>query len=112
MVQLLVISLGHDLNGAISKAKTLTQDNVNRLFSLYGDYQDVIDYAKIVTIDDVKEHDYTLSVNAYIAKTQKNTTSPSEVRRQYLEAYQNMINCENLTRELLKKGGYIDSPIT
>lgn len=86
----------------------LTQDNVNRLFSLYADYQDVIDYAKVVTIDDVKNHDYTLSVSAYIEKTQKKTASPTEVRQRYFEAYQNMIDCENLTKELLRKGGYID----
>jgi type I restriction enzyme M protein len=71
-------------------------------------YQDVIDYAKIVTIVDLRAKDYTLSVNSYIEKTKVKTVSPAEVRRQYMEAYREMIECENITRELLKKGGYID----
>ena len=51
---------------------------------------------------------YTLSVGVYIEKTKKKAVSPAEVRRNYFEAYNNMIECEDRTRELLQKGGYID----
>jgi type I restriction enzyme M protein len=86
----------------------LTKENVDQIYNLYMSYQDVIDYAKIVTIADLRAKDYTLSVNSYIEKTKVKTASPAEVRRQYMEAYREMIECENITRELLKKGGYID----
>ena len=85
----------------------LTRENVDRIYNLYTAYQDVLDYAKIVTIDDLRAKDYSLSVNTYIEKTKKKTASPAEVRRQYLETYNEMIACEDATRELLKKGGYI-----
>ncbi len=86
----------------------LTQENVDQLYSLYKNYEDVIDYAKIVTLDDVRSAGYTLSVGVYIEKTKKKAVSPAEVRRNYFEAYNNMIECEDRTRELLQKGGYID----
>ena len=86
----------------------LTQENVDRIFSLYADYQDVLDYAKVVSLEDLKGKDYTLSVNTYIEKPKKKTIPPAVVRQQFVEAYQELVECENRTRELLKKGGYID----
>lgn len=86
----------------------LTQENVDRIFGLYADYQDVLDYAKVVTLDDLKAKDYTLSVNTYIEKPKKKTIPPAVVRQQFAEAYRDLVECENRTRQLLKKGGYID----
>lgn len=86
----------------------LTQANVDQLYEFYSKYEDVTDYCKIVTLDEVKDKDYTLSVNTYITKTVKKAASPEEVKQKYFEHYQEMIECETITRELLKKGGYID----
>lgn len=86
----------------------LTKENVDQLYDLYSNYQDVVDYAKVVTLDDVRIKEYTLTVGAYIEKRKKESVSPAIVRQNYYEAYQNMIECENATIELLKKGGYID----
>ena len=86
----------------------LTKENVNQLFSLYENYTDVIDYCKIATIDEIKEKEYSLAVNSYIVKTAKKVDSPAEVKQKYFEYYKEMLECENATRELLKKGGYID----
>lgn len=86
----------------------LTQENVDQLFDLYSGYANVVDYAAVVTLDDIEKKDYTLSVGAYIEKTKKKAISASVVRQQYFEAYQELIRCENATKKLLSEGGYIN----
>ena len=62
---------------------------------------------KIVTIADIREKDYSLAINNYIEKKEQETVPPEEIRRQYFEAYDEMIEAETRMRELLLKGGYI-----
>lgn len=87
----------------------LTDENVDRIFGLYEHFRDEIDFAKVVTIDEIRQKDFTLSVSAYIEKTKKATLSPELVRAQYLDACREVIACENRMKELLQKGGYIDA---
>ena len=73
----------------------------------YLSYEDVIEKVKIVTIADIREKDYSLAINNYIEKKEQETVPPEEIRRQYFEAYDEMIEAETRMRELLLKGGYI-----
>ena len=86
----------------------MTDDDVERAYKLYADYEDVIDLAKVVTIEDIATKDYTLSVNTYIEKTQQETVDPAVVRQQYFEAVAEVAAAEAKLIELLKKEGYIN----
>ncbi len=63
--------------------------------------------SRFVTIADIREKDYSLAINNYIEKKEQETVPPEEIRRQYFEAYDEMIEAETRMRELLLKGGYI-----
>ena len=86
----------------------MTDDDVERAYNLYADYKDVIDLAKVVTIEEIAAKDYTLSVNTYIEKTQQETVDPAVVRQQYFDAVAEVTAAEEKLIELLKKEGYIN----
>ena len=67
----------------------------------------MIEKVKIVTIADIRKKDYSLAINNYIEKKEQETVPPEEIRRQYFEAYNGMIEAETRMRELLLKGGYV-----
>lgn len=85
----------------------MTEDDIQKVFSLYTDYKDVLEYAKIVSLKEIADKDYTLAINNYIEKKQQETPPPAEIRRQYFEAYQAMLAAEEKMKQLLKEGGYI-----
>lgn len=86
----------------------MSEENIQEVYKLYTNYQDVIERCKIVTLKDIMEKDYTLSTNAYIEKKPVPITPPSVVREQYFAAYNNALEQEKKLRKLLKEGGYID----
>lgn len=86
----------------------MTENDVNAAFKLYEDFIDVKDKAKVVTIQDLKEKGYTLSVNTYIEKTTQEAIDPAEVRRQFRAALDDAYEAEERLKQLLKDGGYID----
>ena len=67
----------------------------------------MVEKVKIVTIADIREKDYSLAINNYIEKKEQETVPPEEIRRQYFEAYDEMIKAAARMRELLLKGGYV-----
>lgn len=86
----------------------LSDKNVEELYRLYTDYADVIDHAKVASIDEIAAKDYTLSVNAYIEKTQQKVADPVEIRKQYFAAVQAVADAECRLKELLRKEGLLD----
>lgn len=86
----------------------MTDADIDRVFKLYTDYEDVIEKAKIVTISDVRERGYTLAINSYIDKQPQEKVPPAEVRRQYFEAFDEMLEAEEMMRSILLGGGYVD----
>ncbi len=85
----------------------MTETDIQTVFDYYTSYEDVIEKVKIVTIADIREKNYSLAINNYIEKQEQETIPPEEIRRQYFEAYNNMLKAEERMRELLLKGGYI-----
>ena len=85
----------------------MTEADIQTVFDYYTAYEDVVEKVKIVTIADIREKDYSLAINNYIEKKEQETVTPQEIRRQYFEAYDEMIEAEARMRELLLKGGYI-----
>ncbi len=85
----------------------MNENNVDEVFDLYKKYTDVIEKAKIVTIKEVKDKDFTLSVNSYIEKAPLETVDPKEVRKAFYSALDEAIAAEEKLKELLIEGGYI-----
>ena len=85
----------------------MTEDDIQQVFDLYENYEDKIEQAKIVTLEDVRAKDYTLAINNYIEKKEQEIVPPAEVRKQYYVALQEVFEAEDRMKELLQEGGYI-----
>lgn len=86
----------------------MTAEDVKSVYHLYCNYEDVVDLAKVVTIEEIAAKDYTLSVNTYIEKTQQESVDPAVVRQRYFEAVQEVRAAEERLKELLKKEGLLN----
>ncbi len=84
----------------------MTEDNINTVYGLCSNYTDVTEKAKVVTLDDLRGKDYSLSVSVYIQKTAKETANPVEVRREFKSTLEAAKTAEARLQELLVKGGY------
>ncbi|WP_312563186.1 N-6 DNA methylase, partial [Anaerospora sp.] len=85
----------------------MTERNVEEVFNLYKEYDDVIEKSQIATIEDIRLKDYTLSVNSYIEKAPLDTICPQEVKKAFLLALEEAIVAEESFKRLLIEGGYI-----
>lgn len=85
----------------------MTEENIQEVFALCSDYIDVVEKAKVVSIDQIREKEYTLSVNSYIDKTQKELTSPQQIREQFYTALSEAIAAEDKLKALLAEEGYL-----
>lgn len=85
----------------------MTDDDIQQVCDLYTDYKDVIEKCKIVTLNDIKDKEYTLSVNSYIEKKQQETIDPAVVKKEFLEALSAVTTAEDKLKRLLVEGGYI-----
>jgi type I restriction enzyme M protein len=86
----------------------MTEENVLEAYKLCSDYEDVIEKAKIVALDGLRDKDYTLSVSVYIEKAAKETISPAEVKADFYAALEAAKTAEARLTELLAKGGYVN----
>ena len=82
--------------------------DVKTLFKLYTDYVDVIERCKIVTIQDIEECGFELSVRKYIEQKKQEVISPQIIRDKYLEAVNKLQIAEKKMRTLLVEGGYVN----
>lgn len=85
----------------------MTEDDIQKVYGLYTAYEDVIEKVKVVTVPEIREKDYSLAINNYIEKKEQETVPPAEIRRQYFEAYEEMLSAEEKMRRLLLEGGYV-----
>ena len=83
----------------------MSEDDIQTVFNLYSNYKDVIEKAKIVTLDEIREKDYTLSVNIYVEKKEQEAISPETIRQNYFDALAEVEEAEKHMKELLIKGG-------
>ena len=72
----------------------LSQEDVDRIFQLYTDYKDVEDYAKVVTLDDVKAKEYNLSPNRYVDYHKEEVKPYAEVLAEFKAAIQTVKEAE------------------
>lgn len=72
----------------------LSQEDVDRIFQLYTDYKDVEDYAKVITLDDVKAKEYNLSPNRYVDYHKEEVKPYAEVLTEFKAAIQAVKDAE------------------
>lgn len=99
---------GSDIFTAQRAQNIMTDNDVDKVYNLYGDYKDVIEKVKVVTIPEVKDKGYSLAINNYIERKEQEITPPAEVRKQYFDALEKMIEAEKTMMELLLEGGYVN----
>jgi type I restriction enzyme M protein len=86
----------------------MTEDDINSVYQLCADYEDVIEKAKVATLDDLRGKDFSLSVSVYIEKAAKEAIDPAEVRCEYKSAIEAVRTAEKKLQTLLLKGGYVE----
>lgn len=85
----------------------MTEEDIQKVYELYANYEDVIEQVKIVNLDEIREKDYTLAINNYIEKQEQEIVPPEEVRRQYYETLDEVYAAEERMKKLLIEGGYV-----
>ena len=86
----------------------MTEEDIQKVYKLYTDNNDVMEYSKVVTIDELAGKDYSLSVNNYIEKPQAEVKDPQLVREEYFAALKEVQEAEAKLRELLQKEGFLN----
>jgi type I restriction enzyme M protein len=86
----------------------MSEQDVLDAYKLCSDYADVTERAKVVTLDELRAKDHTLSVSVYIEKAAKETISPAEVKAEFFAALEAAKAAETRLAELLAKGGYVN----
>lgn len=99
---------GSDIFTAQRAQNIMTDNDVDKVYNLYEDYKDVIEKVKVVTISEVKDKGYSLAINNYIERKEQEITPPAEIRKQYFDALEKMIEAEKIMMELLLEGGYVN----
>ena len=84
----------------------MTEDDVRKVFALYENYRDVPELCRIVPFSEIREKNYTLAVNNYVAKQEEESLTPEEIRRNYYDALSSVMSAENEMKSLLREGGY------
>lgn len=86
----------------------MSEDDIQKVFNLYSNYKDVLEYVKIVDVEDIRKKDYTLSVNTYIQKKEQEVVDPAVVRQKYFDALKEVKEAEEKMKKLLIEGGYVN----
>ena len=85
----------------------MTEDDVRKVFALYENYNAVPELCSIVPFSEIREKNYSLAVNNYVAKEEQAAFTPDESRRNYYDAFSSAVSAENVMKELLTEGGYL-----
>ena len=64
----------------------LTPENVDRLYELYKNYEDVEDFSKVVTLDEIAAKGYDLSPQKYVSYHKEAIKPYAEVLAEFKEA--------------------------
>jgi type I restriction enzyme M protein len=98
---------GSEIYTAKRAQNEISPDDVKTLYKLYSDYTDVIERCRIVSLQDVEDGGFDLSVKRYIKKKKQETVSPEVVRKNYYAALEAVRNAEVKMQKLLVEGGYV-----
>ena len=82
----------------------LEEENVNQIFNWYNSYEDVENYVKVATMDDIKENDYNLNIPLYVEKIiEDNLPSVEEALSDLKIAWEESLKAEEKFKTILKE---------
>lgn len=55
----------------------LDESHIQKIFAAYQQYQDIPHFAKVVSVDDIMEHDGSMNISFYVAKSKSNENDNS-----------------------------------
>ena len=91
------------------RAQNVMEDkDIDAVYELYKNYVDVTEKSKVVTIQEIADHDWTLAVNNYIEREEIETVSPTVVKQDFLQTMNEVKSAEQKLKQLLVDGGYIN----
>ena len=68
--------------------------DVDRLYALYKQYEDVEGFSKVVTLQEVREKNYNLSPNRFVEYHKEEIRPYSEVLAEFKQAYEDVKRLE------------------
>lgn len=81
----------------------LERENVNQIFSWYTNYQDVENYVKLASFDDIAKNDFNLNIPLYVEKIiEDNLPSVEEALSDLKIAWQKSLEAEEKFKQILK----------
>jgi type I restriction enzyme M protein len=86
------------------KQNTLSKENIQKIVNAYREFKDIEKFAKVVTIDEVKENDYNLSPSRYVSVIEEEKYRPiSEIKSDLEKLEEERKKVEERVKELLEK---------
>jgi type I restriction enzyme M protein len=86
------------------KQNILSKENIQKIVSAYREFKDIEKFAKVVTIEEVKENDYNLSPSRYVSVIEEEKYRPiSEIKSDLEKLEEERKKVEERVREILEK---------
>jgi type I restriction enzyme M protein len=100
--KILLINASKDFQPG-KKQNTLSKENIQKIVNAYREFKDIEKFAKVVTIDEVKENDYNLSPSRYVSVIEEEKYRPIEEIEKELEEIEILrIKSEEKIKNILK----------
>jgi len=82
----------------------LEKEHIEQIFKWFGDYKDIENYSRVVSIDEIKKNDYNLNIPLYVEKIiDDNLPSADEALSDLKIAWNDSLEAENKFKELLNE---------
>lgn len=99
---------GSEVYTAKRAQNEISLDNVDTLYRLYTDYKDEIERCKVVTIKDVEDQGYDLSVKRYVEKKKRKIVPPEIIKNEYYASLSDVRDAEERMQKILVEGGFVN----
>jgi len=86
----------------------MSEDDTQHVYELCNNFRDLIDKAKVVSIQEIADKNYSLSASDYVERTNPEPISPAEIRMQYARVREEVRQAEDELIRLLREGGYLN----
>ena len=81
----------------------LEPQHVKQIYDWYNNYQDVENYVKVASMDDLKENDFNLNIPLYVEKViEDNLPTVEEAMSDLKDAWQANLEAEEKFKQILK----------
>jgi type I restriction enzyme M protein len=86
------------------KQNTLSKENIQKIVNAYREFKDIEKFAKVVSVDEVKENDYNLSPSRYVSVIEEEQYRHiSEIKSDLEKLEEERKNVEERVREIMEK---------